>query len=106
MSEVTVSRGEIGKAGGNPSRRTFVYAICGDRHVERVNLSLRFLKKFSRSDIVIVASRTSSRIEHDQVLQVPADERLNDHQMGLMLKTNVHRLVANRTKLGCYLDTD
>jgi glycosyltransferase involved in cell wall biosynthesis len=87
-------------------RRTFVYAICGDRHVERVNLSLRFLKKFSRSDIVVVASRTSLPIEHDQVIHIPGDETLNDHQMALLLKTNLHRLVANRILLGCYLDTD
>jgi glycosyltransferase involved in cell wall biosynthesis len=106
MPEVAVSRGEIGNPEGTPRRQTFVYAICGDRHVERVNLSLRFLKKFSRSDILVIASRTSSRIDHDQVIQVPAEERLNDHQMGLMLKTSVHRRIAGRTLLGCYLDTD
>jgi hypothetical protein len=87
-------------------RRTFVYAICGDRHVERVNLSLRFLKKFSRSDIVVVASRTSLPIEHEQVIHLAADDALNDHQIGLLLKTNIHRIAGDQRTLGCYLDTD
>lgn len=105
MPEVGGYRRKVGNPVGSP-RRTFVYAICGDRHVERVNLSMRFLKKYSKSDIIVVASRTSSRIEHDQVIRVPSEKRLNDHQMGLMLKTNVHRLIGNRSILGCYLDTD
>jgi glycosyltransferase involved in cell wall biosynthesis len=87
-------------------RRTFVYAICGDRHVERVNLSLRFLKKFSRSDIVVVASRTTLPIEHEQVIHLAGDDALNDHQVGLLLKTNIHRIVGDQRTLGCYLDTD
>jgi len=106
MSDVTLSGKHIGKARVNPARRTFVYAICGDRHVERVNISLRFLKKFSRSNIVIVACRTSSRIDHDQVVHVAGEERLNDHQMGLMLKTSVHRFISDPAAMACYLDTD
>jgi glycosyltransferase involved in cell wall biosynthesis len=106
MAEFSVPPLLSGDLRPSSGRRTFVYAICGDRHVERVNLSIRFLKKFSRSDIVIVVSRTSLPVEHEQVVHVPADDTLNDHQMGLLLKTNIHRLVADRTLLGCYLDTD
>jgi|HubBroStandDraft_6_1064221.scaffolds.fasta_scaffold01118_3 glycosyltransferase involved in cell wall biosynthesis len=106
MLEFSVTSSPNGKRRRNSGRRTFVYVVCGDRHVERLNVSLRFLKKFSRSEIVIVASRTSLRLEHDQVVHAADNDRLNDHQMGLLLKTNVHRLAGDHKVLGCYLDTD
>lgn len=106
MAEIAVRRSRLAGAGAHGGKRTFVYAICGDRHVERANLSLRFLKKFSRSNIVVVASRIQSPLDHDQVIHVPCEDGLSEHLMGLLLKTNLHRLVGDSTVLGCYLDTD
>ena len=33
---------------------TFVYCVCGERHARAVETSLRFLKRVSRADIVVV----------------------------------------------------
>jgi glycosyltransferase involved in cell wall biosynthesis len=106
MHQTAVPRSVSGDLSATSGRRVFVYAICGDAQVERVNLSVRFLKKFSKAEIIIVASRTTALIEHEQVIRVPADETLSDRQMGLLLKTNIHSHVGDRTLLGCYLDSD
>jgi|HubBroStandDraft_6_1064221.scaffolds.fasta_scaffold32024_2 hypothetical protein len=87
-------------------RNLFVYALCGDPHVSFVNMSLRFLKRFTGQDILIVASRCSVPIEHDQVLWIESPPEFDNHQASIMLKTNLHRLVGPRAGGCCYLDTD
>ena len=84
----------------------FVYAICGDAHVRFVNLSLQFLKRFTRNDILVVASRCETPIEHDQVMRVDSPAGFDNHQASIMLKTNLHRLVGERAGRCCYLDSD
>jgi glycosyltransferase involved in cell wall biosynthesis len=86
--------------------RCFVYAICGDAHAERANVSLRFLKKFTRSDIVVVRSRTTVSIAHDQVLNVPIDDAFDEHRASLALKTGLHKIFGNQRVVRCYLDSD
>ena len=84
----------------------FVYALCGDHHVGLVNTSLRFLKNFTRQEIVVLASRCESEIQHDQVQRHEVPSQLDNHQASIMLKTNVHRLVGSLAHRCFYLDTD
>ncbi len=83
---------------------TFVYCVCGERHARAAEISLSFLKRVSRADIVVVAAR-AGRIAHDQTLSVEVPAGLTDHQASILLKTSLPRLVATRS-VACYLDTD
>ena len=83
---------------------TFVYCVCGERHARAVETSLRFLKRVSRSDIVVVTARTG-RIAHDQTLSVEVPAGLSDHQASILLKTSLPRLILPNS-VACYLDSD
>jgi hypothetical protein len=83
---------------------TFVYCVCGERHVRAVETSLRFLKRVSRADIVVVTAR-GVPIAHDQTFAVDAPAGLTDHQASILLKTSLPRLVAT-PGVACYLDSD
>ena len=87
-------------------RRTFVYAACGDRHIATVNLSLAFLKKFSRSDVIVVRSRSQAVVAHDQVVEVIAPPGMDDHQASIFIKTSLPLLVGSPNHLCCYIDSD
>jgi hypothetical protein len=86
------------------TNRTFVYCVCGERHARIVETSLRFLKRVSRADIVVVTAR-AGRIAHDQAFSVDVPAGLTDHQASILLKTAVPRLVATNG-VACYLDSD
>jgi hypothetical protein len=83
---------------------TFVYCICGERHARAVETSLRFLKRVSRADIVVVTAR-AGQIAHDQAFSVDVPAGLTDHQASILLKTSLPGLVAPST-VACYLDSD
>lgn len=83
---------------------TFVYCVCGERHARAVETSLRFLKRASRADIVVVAARAGP-IAHDQTFTVDVPAGLTDHQAAILLKTSLPRLVSLRD-IACYLDSD
>ena len=87
-------------------KNLFAFVIVGDSQVPRLNHSLRFLKRFSRQDIVVVASRCNATIHHEQVLRLPVDEHFDDHQASILLKTNLHRVLGNPPAACCYLDSD
>jgi hypothetical protein len=84
----------------------FVYSVCGDAHAERVNISLRFLKRFTRQDILVVAARSSAQIHHDQVMRLEPAAEYDNGQASILLKTNLHRLIGDRSGRCCYLDSD
>jgi hypothetical protein len=83
---------------------TFVYCVCGERHARTVETSIRFLKRASRADILVVAARTGP-IGHDQVLTADVPAGLTDHQAAILLKTSLPRLVST-AGVACYLDSD
>ena len=87
-------------------RNLFVYAVCGDAHGRLVNTSLRFLKRFTSQEVLVVASRCASQIDHDQVIRIDPGDAFDDHQASILLKTNLHRLAGGRTGRSCYLDND
>ncbi len=86
------------------STETFVYCVCGERHVRALETSLRFLKRVSRADIVVVTARGGS-IAHDQTFSVEVPAWLTDHQASILLKTSLPRLIAT-PGVACYLDSD
>jgi hypothetical protein len=88
------------------SGNVFVYAVTGNAHIEQVNRSLRFLKHFTRQQIVVLAARHDLPVDHDQVIEAQFPAELDDHQASILLKTGLHtRLdLANRTF--CYIDSD
>jgi len=83
---------------------TFVYCVCGDRHAKAVETSLRFLKRVSKADIIVVTARTGP-ISHDQSLSVDVPEALTDHQASILLKITLPGLIATGGA-SCYLDSD
>ena len=86
-------------------RGLFVFCVCGDAHVERVELALRFLKRFSRAEVVVVLSRSTYPLRHDQILNVTVPAELSNHQASIYLKTLLPQLVGDGT-VSCYLDSD
>jgi hypothetical protein len=82
----------------------FVYCVCDEQHARAVETSLRFLKRVSRADIVVVTAR-AERIAHDQTFSVDVPAGLTDHQASLLLKTALPRLIAS-SSVACYLDSD
>jgi hypothetical protein len=90
----------------NAIKNLFVYAVAGEAHIALVNTSLRFLKHFSRHDILVVVSGRDGRVDHDQVIRLPSSEAHDDHQASILIKTSLHRIVGNRRALCCYLDSD
>jgi hypothetical protein len=90
----------------NTIKNLFVYAAAGDAHIALVNTSLRFLKHFSRHDILVVVSGKGGRVDHDQVIRVQSTEARDDQQASILIKTNLHRIVGSRRALCCYLDSD
>jgi hypothetical protein len=88
------------------SRNLFAFAVVGDAHIDQVNLSLRFLKHFSRQDILVAAARYDREIEHDQVIRVDVPEEFDNHQASILMKTGLHRIVGDTQRGCCYLDSD
>jgi hypothetical protein len=84
----------------------FVLAVVGTRHVGLAATTLRFLKMFTRKDILVVQSRSAMRATHDQVLSVDLPAELDDHQASIALKTDLLRHVGGLADRFCYLDTD
>jgi hypothetical protein len=89
-----------------PAGNVFVYAVTGNAHIEQVNRSLRFLKHFSRQEIVVVAARFDQPIDHDQVIRAEFPDEFDDHQASILLKTGLHQRLELRDRTWCYLDSD
>lgn len=90
-------------------KTAFVYVVCGDnKHIETLNVSLQYLKKFSTSEIIVItdSSRNNITINHNIIIDIKTDERLNHHQASIYLKTSIHRYLNLNEYLYCYIDTD
>ena len=87
-------------------KNTFVYAVCGDRHVQTVNQTIGALKRFSRSEVVVVRSRSDAEVAHDQVVDAAVPNGLDDHQASIFVKTSLPMLVGGPDRLCCYIDSD
>ena len=85
---------------------TFVFAIVGEPHVRAVNIALTYLKRFSRSNIVVVMGRSKLRPAHDQVIDVDLPDQLDDREASIFLKTSLLEVLGSVRSPFCYLDSD
>ncbi|MFN8299299.1 MAG: hypothetical protein U0T75_09350 [Chitinophagales bacterium] len=90
------------------SANKFVFVVCGAReHLDTLHYSLRYLKHFSKNDIVVItdSSRNEIAVEHDNVVDVKAPEHFDNHQASIYLKVGIHKFLPKGFNY-CYLDTD
>ena len=88
------------------TRNAFILAISDDRQVDRASTALHFLKKFSRSDIIILQPKAGRRLQHDQLIEVDIPPDLGCDNAALFLKTSAHFLVKQAARQYCYVDGD
>jgi glycosyltransferase involved in cell wall biosynthesis len=84
----------------------FVFVVCGERHAARLNIALKFLKKFSRRDILVVKGSAGLELDCDQVIAPGVPAGLDQHQASIFLKTSLHKILAGEPRRFCYLDND
>lgn len=87
------------------SKNAFVFVVCGKQHATRLQVALRFLKHFSRCDLVVV-SHTRLKLDGPQVITARVPSRLDDHRASIFLKTSLHKILAGERRRFCYLDSD
>jgi hypothetical protein len=87
-------------------RNCFVLAVAGESHVAAAGTAIRFLKHFTRCDIVVLQTRSAARAPHDQVVALEAPASLDNHQASIWLKTNLMTHVRGLADRFCYLDSD
>ncbi len=86
----------------------YVFVVCGtEKHINTLNFSIKFLKHFSKYQIIVVTDsfRNDSEIKHDHIIDVKTPENFNHHQASIWLKTSLHKILP-KGPLYCYLDSD
>lgn len=86
----------------------FVFVVCGEKeHVNELNFSLKFLKKISKHEIIVItdSNRNECVIEHDHVINVRTQADLTNHQASIYLKTSLLNYLPDG-HCYCYLDGD
>jgi hypothetical protein len=88
----------------------FVFVVCGsEEHVSTLNLSLRFLRKFSSFPILVITDTTRNEVpvKHDNIIDIKTPENFDHHEASIYLKTGLHKFVPNiENDTYCYLDSD
>ncbi len=88
----------------------FVFVVCGSKiHIDTLNLSLRFLRHFSKYPILVVTDtkRNEAPVLHTTIIHVDTPAELDHHQASIYLKTSLHRYVPDiQNDTYCYLDSD
>jgi hypothetical protein len=85
---------------------TFVLVAAGTGHGLRASRAIRFLKRFSRCDIVVITSEEPALIAHDQVIRAPICSHWSGTFASRYIKTSLHRLLKPSAGRFCYLDND
>ncbi len=86
----------------------FVFVVCGGKeHISELNFSLKFLRKFTKNEILVLTDhkRNEIRIDHDKVIQLETPENFNNHQASIYIKTGLNKFLE-KGHLYCYLDGD
>ncbi len=84
----------------------FVFVVCGDRHTARANMALKFLRHFSRSDIIVIKGRTRLKVDCDRVIEPKIPAGLDNRRAAIFLKTSLHQILDSSRGRFCYLDND
>jgi hypothetical protein len=86
----------------------FVFVVCGGKeHIEELNFSLKFLRHFSKNEIIVLTDNKRNEIPvmHDNVIQVNTPEEYDNHQASIFIKTAINKFLPKTNKY-CYLDGD
>ena len=92
----------------NNTNNIFVFVACGNNsHINTLNFSLKYLKKFSSNKIIVVTdlSRNNDNIEHNNIINIKTPKNFDNHQASIWLKTSLHNILP-KGPLYCYLDSD
>jgi len=90
------------------NNKAFIFVVCGERkHIETLNFSLKYLKKFSNYPIWVITDlkRNEIEINHDNIINISTPFELNNHQASIYLKTQLPFLLPDDV-IYCYLDSD
>jgi hypothetical protein len=86
----------------------FVFVVCGGKeHIEELNFSLKFLRHYSKSEIIVLTdyARNEIPIEHDNIIDIKTPTDFNNHQSSIFLKTSINKHLPKGHNY-CYLDGD
>lgn len=86
----------------------FVFVVCGGReHIEELNFSLKFLRKYSKNEIIVLSDlkRNEIKIKHNNIIQVDTPENFDNHQASIFIKTGLNKFLPKAHNY-CYLDGD
>lgn len=90
----------------SPRHCAYVFAVVGDQFAREVRVALRFLKRLTRAEMLVLRARSTVDIAHDQVTQMTVPPELDDRRASIYLKTGLQRWVAGLARCYCYLDSD
>lgn len=86
----------------------FVFVVCGGKeHIDELNLSLKFLRHYSKNEIIVVTDleRNETPIGHKNILDIKTPSELSNHQASIYLKTGLNKFLPKGYTY-CYLDGD
>ncbi len=88
----------------------FVFVVCGGaEHIETLNFSIPYLKKYSDNEIIVVTDTTRNEIQikHNLIYDIQTPKHFDHHQASIFLKTGLNQFLDMATNIQyCYLDTD
>jgi len=86
----------------------FVFVVCGGKeHIEELNFSLKFLRHFSKNEIIVLTEqkRNEIKIEHNHVINIETPIEFDNHKASIYIKTGINKFLESGHKY-CYLDGD
>lgn len=83
----------------------FVFAVASPEHAAGLSVSLAFLRRVTRAEIIVVQRAGDPPAPHNQRLEVEVPTGLSAHQAAIWLKTRLHRLIGLDRPF-CYLNSD
>lgn len=86
----------------------FVFVVCGAKeHIEELNFSLKFLRKFSKNEIIVLSDlkRNEIKIEHNNIIQIDTPKEFDNHESSIFIKTGINKFLPKGHNY-CYLDGD
>lgn len=96
------------KMDGGVKMNKFIFVVCGGKeHIETLHFSLKYLKKNSSNEIIVVtdSKRNEIPLNHENIVDVETPQNFNHHQASIYLKTGLHKFLPKGNNY-CYLDTD
>jgi len=89
---------------------SFIFVVCGGKeHINELNISLKFLRHFSKYPIVVLTDKLRNEIEidHDNIIDIKTPKKYTNHQAHLYLETGLPNFIPIKDEdVYCYLDSD